>query len=246
MERLNHHAIDNGDVEFHPSEFPVEPNYEYIPDPDTTQIKSIDDDEMDHLLEFFYLEHDDDLLDVELHMIQAWLVVSPPSNIYTVSNVLFHKDKGANFSVTNCMSQFSMFSPTKATVKLDNENTGHAQVIGIILCSFHNFSIIYPVGPVYYWPGHPYNTILSGALKFYVGFQKVKYELLEHCDFFNPQGLSWRSPHQTKKNKNYNQIGNFKVNPQINRDIVVPNVCAINKISLSLFICSLVMYLLPS
>ena len=42
--RLNHHAMDNGDVEIHPSEFPVEFNSESVPDPDTTPIKSIDDD----------------------------------------------------------------------------------------------------------------------------------------------------------------------------------------------------------
>ena len=42
---LNHHSIDNGDVEFHPLEFPFESNSESVPDPDTTPIKSIDDDE---------------------------------------------------------------------------------------------------------------------------------------------------------------------------------------------------------
>ena len=47
---LNHRAIDNGNVDVHPSEFPVEFNSEYVPDLDTTMIKSIDDDEMDHLL----------------------------------------------------------------------------------------------------------------------------------------------------------------------------------------------------
>ena len=46
MWRLNHHAIDNGDVEIHHSEFPVEYNPEYVPDLDTNPIKSIDDDEM--------------------------------------------------------------------------------------------------------------------------------------------------------------------------------------------------------
>ena len=50
MGRLNHHAIDNGDVEVHPSEFPVEYNCEYVPYSDTTLIKSIDDYEMDHFL----------------------------------------------------------------------------------------------------------------------------------------------------------------------------------------------------
>ena len=52
--RLNHHAMDNGDVEVHPSEFPVEFNSESVPDPDTALIKSNDDDEMYHLLEFFH------------------------------------------------------------------------------------------------------------------------------------------------------------------------------------------------
>ena len=41
--RLDHHAIDNGDVEVHPSLFPVESNSESVPYPDTTLIKSIDD-----------------------------------------------------------------------------------------------------------------------------------------------------------------------------------------------------------
>ena len=62
-----------------------------------------------------------------------------------------------------------MFVPTKSDVKLANENMGHAQVIGIILCHFTNFPIIYPVAPVYYCPGHPSNTILPGELKFYPG-----------------------------------------------------------------------------
>ena len=59
MGRLNHHAIDNGDVEVHPSEFPVEFISEFVPDLDTTPIKSIDDDEMDHLLELFQSEHNE-------------------------------------------------------------------------------------------------------------------------------------------------------------------------------------------
>ena len=68
---LNHHYIDNRDFEVHPSEFPFESNYESILDSDTTPIKSIDDDEMDHLLEFFHSEHDDNILYVDLQMIQA-------------------------------------------------------------------------------------------------------------------------------------------------------------------------------
>ena len=125
---------------------------------------------MDHLLELFHSENDEDLMDVDLYMLQSLLMVSPPSKSYTVSNLLFHKYGGANVAVANCMSHFSMFVPTKSTVKLANVNTGHAQRIGIILCRFPNCSIIYPVGSVYYCPGHPSNTISSGALNFYVFF----------------------------------------------------------------------------
>ena len=50
MGKLNHRAINNGDVNIPTSEFPVESNSESVPDPDTTPIKSIDDDEMDYLL----------------------------------------------------------------------------------------------------------------------------------------------------------------------------------------------------
>ena len=89
---------------------------------------------MDHLLEFFHSEHDDNILDVDLQMLQVSLLVAPPSKFYTVSTMLFHKYRGANVAVTNCMSNFSMFVPTKFTVKLANGNNGHAQVIGIILC----------------------------------------------------------------------------------------------------------------
>ena len=78
MGKINHHDIDNGDVKIPISEFSVESNYESVPYPDTTIIKSIDDDEIDHLLEFFHSEHDEDLLDVDPHMLQDLLVVAPP------------------------------------------------------------------------------------------------------------------------------------------------------------------------
>ena len=72
----------------------------------------------------------------------AWLAVAPPSKLHTLSTVLFHKDGGANFSVTNCMSHFSMFVSTKATLKLANGNMGHAKGIGIFFPSliFHYIS----------------------------------------------------------------------------------------------------------
>ena len=50
MGRLINCTIDNGDVEVHSSEFSFEPYSEYVPDPDTTMIKSISDDKIDHLL----------------------------------------------------------------------------------------------------------------------------------------------------------------------------------------------------
>ena len=70
MGRLNHRAIDNGDVNFPTSESPVESNSESVPDIDTNPTKSIDDDKIDHLLELFHAENDDDLLDVYLQMLQ--------------------------------------------------------------------------------------------------------------------------------------------------------------------------------
>ena len=70
MGRRNHHAIDNGDVDIHPLEYPFESTYKYVPCPGTTPIKTIDDDEMDHLLEFFHSDYDDDLLDVNLQVLQ--------------------------------------------------------------------------------------------------------------------------------------------------------------------------------
>ena len=91
---------------------------------------------MYQLLEWYHSEYDDDLLDVDLHILQAWLVVAPYSKFYTIFTVLFHKYGGTNVGVKNCMSHFSMFVPTKANVKLANRNTGHAQGNGIILFCF--------------------------------------------------------------------------------------------------------------
>ena len=91
----------------------------------TTAIKSIYYDEIDHLLEFFHTENDDDLLYVDLQILQSWLVVATSSNIYAVYTFFSHKDGGANVTVTDCMTTISMFVPTKATVKLDNGNTGY-------------------------------------------------------------------------------------------------------------------------
>ena len=64
------------------------------------------------------------------------MVVAPPSKVYTVSTVFFHKGGGVNVAVKYLISHFSMFVPTKATMRLDNINTGHSKGIGIILCCF--------------------------------------------------------------------------------------------------------------
>ena len=44
IRKLNHHAIDNGDVKIPTSYFLVGSKYESVTDPYTTLIKSIDDD----------------------------------------------------------------------------------------------------------------------------------------------------------------------------------------------------------
>ena len=98
------------------------------------------------------------------------------------------------------MSQFSIFVPTNNTVKSSNGKTGYAQGIGMILFSFTNYVTIYPLGPFYYFPGHPYITIYWVYLKFYVGFQKGTTEPLQHCDFVDPQGSFKRSQYQNQNN----------------------------------------------
>ena len=59
--------------------------------------------------------------------------------------MLFHKYGGENVAVKNCMSHFSMFVPTKATGKLDNGNTGHAQGIGIFYAALLTVRIYPPL-----------------------------------------------------------------------------------------------------
>ena len=58
---------------------------------------------MDHLLELFHSEHDDDLMDFEVHILQAFLVIDPPSKAETVSNLFFNKYSVANVAIKNCM-----------------------------------------------------------------------------------------------------------------------------------------------
>ena len=126
-----------------------------------------------------------------------------------------------------------MCVPTKYTVKLSNGNTVHNQSIETILCYICNFPITYPVGPVYYFLCHHYNSISLDALKVCVDFKKVTSEPLEHCDFVDPQGRSWRSPYQTRNNLDYLQLEIVKINPHREKNPVVPTVCGLSKQNLS-------------
>ena len=75
------------------------------------------------------------------------------------------------------------FFSTKATVKLANVKTVHAQLVGIVLCHFPNCSIIYPVVTVYYFSGNLSNTISLGALKFDISFKRLHLNLLNILTF---------------------------------------------------------------
>ena len=87
--RLNCLSVDNGYVEVYPVEYPFEYTCDSVTDPDTASIKSIYDGEIYQLLKLFHSEHDNDILDVDLHMLQYLLVVSASSTFYSVSTVLF-------------------------------------------------------------------------------------------------------------------------------------------------------------
>ena len=63
--------------------------------------------------------------------------------------------------------------------------------------------------------------------------QNVSSEPIEHCDFVDPQGHFGRPPYQTRNNLDYLQIEMIKVNPQRNRNIVVPTLVVISKYNLS-------------
>ena len=160
--------------------------------------------------------------------------------------MLLHKDGGENVAVKNLMSHFSMFLPTKATVKLYNRNTGNTQLIGVILYLFPKFSILYPVGPVYYCPGHPYNIISSGALHFYVGFKRFRLKLLNILTLLNLKVIIGYQPTRLKK---IFTILKYKLSKSTLTETVILlsqlSVYLQNKISLSFFISVFAMSLLP-
>ena len=51
------------------------------------------------------------------------------SKFYTVSTMLFHKDRRTNFEVAKFVSHFSMSLTTKVNIKLANGKRGEAQEI---------------------------------------------------------------------------------------------------------------------
>ena len=118
-------------------------------------------------------------------------------------------------------------------MKLANGNMVHAQGIGKILYHFPNCYIIYPVGKVYYCPGQSYNTISSGALKRFVVSQKFMSKPLEHCEFFDLHGLSWRSPYQNQNNLDHIQIEIVKVSHHRDKNIVFLYVCFLSEQNIS-------------
>ena len=138
--------------------------------------------------------------------------------------MLFPKYVRNNVGATNFLSNFSTFVPTKNNTKLVNGNTVNDQGICIILCCFKNCHIIYPVGIVYYCPGHQSNTISLVALKFMLIFKRLSLDLYK---FF----LLWTfnlvlGSHHTGPPKMWTifKLRFVKVKPKRNKDIVVPTV----------------------
>ena len=74
----------------------MESTSESVPEPDDDSIKSIYDDYMYQILELFHSEHDENILNVDLHMIQALIVIVHYKTNYTDSTVFFHKYVGSN------------------------------------------------------------------------------------------------------------------------------------------------------
>ena len=128
-----------------------------------------------------------------------------------------------------------MFLPTKDTMKLSNRNKGHSQGIGIILFCFTDCSIIYPVGPVYYFPGQPSNTISPGVLKFYVGFKKLHMNLLNIVTMLTLKVVLGDHLTRLKTILTILKYKFVKANPHRDKNTVVPTVCALSKKYLSTY-----------
>ena len=84
---------------------------------------------------------------------------------------------------------------------------------------------MYPVVPGYDYPGHRSNIVSSGAIKYYVGFQKVM--------VFKPsKSLLHIALPDPKQFRLYSNL-TFKFNLKINKYIVVPTVFGLSKHNLS-------------
>ena len=66
-------------------------------------------------------------------------------------------------------------------------------------------------------------------------FINTEEQILQSQISCHPQGFSWRSTYHTQNNFDYLQIDIFKVNPQRDSNIVVPNVCSLSKNNLSAY-----------
>ena len=143
--------------------------------------------------------------------------------------MLFHKYGGTNVAATNFMSYFSTFVLTKATVKLANGNTGYSQGIRIILCCFPNFSIKYPVGPVYYCPftlPTPSHKVPSNLMLI---FKRLHLNLLNIVTVLKLKVVLGDHPTKLKTIYTIFILKFVKANPQRNRDIFVPTILALSK-----------------
>ena len=83
------------------------------------------------------------------------------------------------------------------------------------------------MGPVYYCPGHPSNTISSGALKFMLVFKRLRMKLLNIVTLFTLKVVLGYHINRIKTILTIFKSKISKVNPQINRNIFVPTVCAL-------------------
>ena len=160
--------------------------------------------------------------------------------------MLFHKHGGTSIAVVNCMSHISIFFPTKATVKMANGKTGHAEGIGIILCYFHNCPIIFLVGPVCCCPDHPSNTTSRVTSNFMLVLERLHLNLLNIQILCNSRLLLEINLPDSKQfilSSNLNvHRSTLKETGILWSQLHVPYQ---NRISVSLFISALVMSLLP-
>ena len=67
-----------------------------------------------------------------------------------------------------------------------------------------------------------------GAIKCYVGFQKVVQKPLEYCDFVDLQGRYCSSDYTTQSNLDYLHIEVVKTNPNCIKEVLITNVCGIS------------------